>query len=346
MISEEIFGNAKLFTLKNQNGLEIKITNYGGVIASILVPLSPSKKIDVALGYSTQEGYMKAPSHAFFGALVGRFANRIKDGKFTLNGKNYSLAVNNGTNHLHGGKIGFDQANWNYQVNSTRTELSLTHRSPDGDENYPGNLDLRVVYRLSEENVLEIEYEARTDQATPINLTNHSYFNLEGEGNPSVLDHEIQIFASRFTPVHPNLIPTGELASVQKTPFDFLHPKKIGKEIDADHPQIQLARGYDHNYVVDSRKEKGLPLIARVKAPGSGIEMKVWSSEPGVQFYTGNFLEGQLIGKSGEKYGMRSGFCLETQHFPDSPNQPKFPNTILKPGEVFKSKTCYGFNSK
>ncbi len=347
MISESPFGFAKLFTFKNRSGMTVKITNYGGIITSLQIPCTSGKIIDVALGYSQLTDYTKASSHAFFGAIIGRFANRIAKGKFLLEGKWYRLATNNKKNHLHGGIKGFDQHLWDATaaVIEGVPTLTLTHFSPEEEENYPGNLHVKVIYRVLEKNTLEIEYQATTDRATPINLTNHTYFNLEGEGHPSILDHQLQLFAEQFTPINSNLIPTGEILSVQNSPFDFLQPKTIGKEIDTAAPQLQFAQGYDHNLILTQEKESnGLFKVAKVTAPTSGIQMEVRSSEPGVQFYSGNFLDGSLIGKSGNPYRFRSGFCLETQHYPDSPNQPHFPKTILRPGETFQSKTQYYFH--
>ena len=346
MITENPFGYAKLYTLENSNGMKVQITNYGGIITSLEVPSPSGKIIDIALGYRRLTDYTEASSNPYFGATIGRFGNRIAEGKFTLDGKPYSLAINNGVNHLHGGKKGFDQLLWKATpslIDEVPT-ITLNHLSPDGEENYPGNLQVTVTYRLLKCNTLEIEYRAVTDQATPINLTNHSYFNLEGEGHSSILEHELQLFADRFTPINSILIPTGEIRSVQKTPFDFLNSKNIGKEINAADQQLEFARGYDHNMILTQEKNSdGLSKVASVKAPYSGIQMEVSTTEPAVQFYTGNFLDGSLKGKQGKPYGFRSGFCLETQHYPDSPNQPQFPNTILRPNEIFQTKTRYHF---
>lgn len=326
--------------------MKVKITNYGGIITSLEFPSASGKELDLVLGYSQLKDYTEASSNPFFGAIIGRFGNRIADGKFTLNGKSYNLAINNGVNHLHGGKKGFDQRLWNAtpSVFNEIPTLTLTYLSPNGEENYPGNLEINVVYRLLKSNTLEIEYLAETDQSTPINLTNHTYFNLEGEGEPSILNHELQLFADRYTPINSNMIPTGEISSVRNTPFDFLHSKKIGVDINASHPQLELARGYDHNMILT--QEKGINelfKVASVKSAQTGIQMEISTSEPAVQFYTGNFLDGSLTGKQGKPYGFRSGFCLETQHYPDSPNHPEFPNTILRPNERFQSKTQYQF---
>jgi aldose 1-epimerase len=348
MISEQPFGDAKLFTLQNSNGMEARITNYGGIVTSLLVPTSSGKKIDVALGFSTLDDYIQFNHDPFFGALIGRFGNRIDEGKLTLDGVTYSLAINNPPNHLHGGPQGFDRVFWTPAISEEKgvPTLTLSYLSRDGEENYPGNLQVTVTYRLLESNTLEIDYFAETDKATPINLTNHTYFNLEGDGNPSILDHQIQIFADRYTPIHPTMIPTGSIDSVHGTPFDFLQPKVMGAEIDSDHPQIQNGLGYDHNFILTQEKDStGLFKVAKVTAPRSGITLEAWTTEPAVQFYTGNFLYKTVTGKQGKPYPLRSGFCLETQHYPDSPNQPQFPNTILRPGETFRSTTQYRLSS-
>ncbi|MES2309445.1 MAG: aldose epimerase family protein [Verrucomicrobiota bacterium] len=347
MISERPFGSARLFTLQNSKGMTVQITNYGGIITSIQVPSKSGQPLDVALGFSTLDEYPKDPLRPYFGAIIGRYGNRIAEGKFSLEGKTYSLAINNHSNHLHGGKMGFDQVLWEPSLteeNSIPT-LKLFYLSKDGEENYPGNLSVSVIYRLLESNTLEIEYHATCDQSTPLNLTNHTYFNLEGEGHPSVLDHQLQFFADHYTPVNSKIIPTGEIASVQGTPFDFLQPKSIGEEIESTHPQIQIGNGYDHNLVLSQEKDPtGLFKAARVFAPVSGIIMDVSTTEPAFQFYTANFLDGKQPGKQGKPYPARSAFCIETQHYPDSPNQPAFPNTILRPGEIYQSKTQYRFS--
>jgi aldose 1-epimerase len=291
----------------------------------------------VALGFDSLEPYLKG--HPFFGAIAGRYGNRIAKGRFALNGKTYSLAVNNGPNHLHGGVKGFDKHVWQAQVSGSNA-LVLTRRSPDGEEGYPGNLDVRITYTLTDRNELVVDYHATTDKPTPVNLTQHTYFNLAGQGD--ILGHEMAIEADRYTPVDSDLIPTGELAPVAGTPFDFRTPTAIGARIDASNPQIANGRGYDHNWVLN-RSGSGLQPAAHVFDPVSGRTLDVFTTEPGVQFYTGNFLDGTLTGKGGTVYRRRTGFCLETQHFPDSPNQPAFPSTILEPGREYRTQTVFRF---
>lgn len=329
-----------LYTLKNKNGLEAGIIDYGGIIVSLKTPDREGKFGDVVLGFDSLDGY--AGKHPYFGALIGRYGNRIAKGRFTLGGKEYTLAQNNGPNALHGGLKGFDKHIWHAEPASDgRQRLVLRHSSPDGDEGYPGMLNVAVTYTLTDEDELRIDYSATTDKATVINLTNHSYFNLAGAG--SILDHSLELAAARYTPVDSTLIPTGQLEPVAGTPFDFTKPERIGTGINADHPQIQAGGGYDHNFVLDG-KAGTLRRIARVSEPVSGRAMEVFTTQPGVQFYTGNFLDGTLKGKGGQVYEKRSGFCLETQHFPDSPNRPEFPSTVLSAGQEFTSTTIYKFS--
>ena len=348
-IKTEDFDQIQLFTLTNSSGVTIKITNYGAIVTSIVVPDRNGKMADIALGYNSLEGYTNAVNRPYFGAIVGRYGNRIAKGTFAIDGKSYSLAINNNPNHLHGGGIGFDKVVWNakiIQLNNTDA-LELTYLSKDMDEGYPGNLQIKVVYSLSSENVLTVDYNATTDKATPVNLTQHSYFNLKGEGEGTILDHELMLNAKQFVPIDAVSIPTGELASVVGTPFDFTSPKTIGRDIGDSHQQLKHGIGYDHTFVLDrSANASGMTLAARVYEPASGRTLEVETTEPGVQFYCGNFLDGRLIGKSGKPYVHRGGFCLETQHFPDSPNQPNFPSTILKPGETYKTKTAFKFSAK
>jgi aldose 1-epimerase len=338
--------DVKLYTLKNTNGVVAKITNYGGILTELHVPDKSGKNADVVLGYKTVDEYIKASP--YFGALIGRYGNRIAKGKFTLDGKEYTLATNNGPNHLHGGKVGFDKKVWNVEAaehhGDTGPMLKLSYSSADGEEGYPGKLDVVVTYTLTNDNALRIDYEAKTDKPTVLNLTNHSYFNLAGEGAPGdVLGHEMTINADHYLPVDATSIPTGEIAPVKGTPFDFTTPHTIGERIEQTPGKPY---GYDHNYILKGREkdtDHKLELAARVYEPNSGRVMECWTTEPGVQLYTGNYLDGSNVGKSGKPYKIRNAFCLETQHWPDSPNQPKFPSTTLRPGETFKSTTIYKF---
>src|SRR5271165_598442 len=330
-----------LYTLTNAHGVEIRAMNYGGIIVSIRVPDRKGQLGDIVLGHETLEGYI--PNPPYFGAIVGRYANRIANGTFTLDGKAYTLPKNDGPNTLHGGvDKTFNKVVWDGEPLKGKTGVAFSYLSKDGDEGFPGNLKVKVTYTLTDSNELVIDYEATTDKATPINLSQHSYFNLKGEGNGDILDHEIMINADRFTPVDKTLIPTGELRPVKGTPFDLTHPTKIGAHIDDSYDQIQLGHGYDHNFVLNAKPDQnGMKLAARVHESSSGRELEVWTTQPGVQFYTGNFLDGSVTGKQGHVYQRRNAFCLETQHYPDSPNHPDFPNTILKPGETFHEKTVF-----
>lgn len=338
----------KLYTLTNANGVELRAMNYGGIILSLRVPDRDGNVDDVVLGYETLDKYLD--ESPYFGAIVGRYANRIAGGRFTLNGKTYDLATNNGPNHLHGGTVGFDQRVWAARpfVGEHGAGIELSYTSPDGEEGYPGTLDTTVRYTLTDDNQLIVYYEATTTETTPVNLSQHTYFNLAGDGRRDVLDHRLTLNANRFTPVDATLIPTGELRPVAGTPFDFTAPTPIGARIDADHPQIAYGGGYDHNFVLD-RSEAGkdsLALAARVVEPQTGRVLTVHTTAPGVQLYTGNFLDGSLTGKDGAVYDRHYGFCLETQHFPDSPNQSTFPSTILQPGETYRSRTIFTFSTQ
>lgn len=335
----------KLFTLKNKHGMEAKIINFGGIVMSLKVPDRNEKFADVVLGFNDLDSYLKP--HPSFGTAIGRFGNRIAKGRFTLNGVEYKLAINNGENTLHGGIKGFDDVVWNAEaVKSTAgPAVRMTYLSKDGEEGYPGNLNVTMVYTITNTNELRIDYTATTDKDTVINLTHHSYFNLAGEGNGDILNHRLELNAARFTPTDAGSIPTGELRSVQGTPFNFLTPMAIGAHINDDDEQLKFGNGYDHNFVIDGRMGR-LRRAAAVSEPTSGRIMEVWTTEPGVQLYTGNFLDGTLIGKSGKPYERRSGFCLETQHYPDSPNKPNFPTTTLKKGAVYRSTTIYRFSAK
>ncbi len=329
-----------LYTLRNGKGIEATISNYGGRIVTLKVPDRNGNAADIVLGYDSLEPYTKP--NPFFGTLVGRYANRIANGEFTLNGKKYKLAVNNGPNSLHGGTLGFDKKAWVAAVSKDGQSLQLTYFSKDGEEGYPGNLTSVVTYSLDDDNALTIDYAATTDADTVLNLTNHSYFNLAGHGNGKILDHQLSIAADRFTPVNANLIPTGELKSVEGTPFDFRQPTAIGARIDSPDQQIQYGAGYDHNFVLNRAGDKPT-LAARITDPGSGRAMDVLTTQPGMQFYTANHINGDIAGKAGAIYHKRGAYCFETQHFPDSPNQPAFPTTVLKPGERFHQITMFRF---
>jgi len=335
----------EVYRLANGHGLELEAMTYGGIIRSIKVPDRSGTVADVVLGFDTPQGYLSDPPPPYFGALIGRYGNRIAKGHFTVDGQAYTLAINNAPNALHGGNKGFDKVLWTATPAKTGASLVLTRTSPSGEEGYPGTLQARVTYTLTERNELVIEYHATTDKATPVNLTQHSYFNLAGEGSGDILGHVLMIDADRFTPVDETLIPTGVLAPVANTPFDFRTPTAIGARINQDDPQLKNGKGYDHNWVLN-RKGSGLQLAARLADPKSGRMMEVRTTEPGLQFYSGNFLDGTITGKSGHKYGHRSGLCLETQHYPDSPNQSTFPSTILRPGQSYDSKTVFAFTAK
>jgi len=331
-----------IYTLTNSHGMEARITNYGGIVVSLKAPDKTGAMSDIVLGFDTLDGYVNNTS--YFGALIGRYGNRIGKARFNLDGHEYKLAANNGENSLHGCTRGFNRAVWTPRELSDGG-LELVYVSKDGEEGYPGNLRVRVTYHLTPANELKIEYEASTDKDTVLNLTNHSYFNLKGAGNGDILDHKMMINADRFTPVDAGLIPTGELRSVNGTPFDFRKPTAIGARINQDDEQLKLGKGYDHNWVLN-KSANSLSLAARVEEPTTGRVLEVHTTEPGVQFYTGNFLDGTAKGKGGKTYGFRSGFCLETQHFPDSPNKPSFPSTVLRPGQQFHSTTVYRFSAK
>jgi len=337
-------GAVELFTLTNTNGVQIRITNYGAIIVSIRVPDRNGKLDDVVLGYDTLEGYTASGNPRFFGAVVGRYGNRIANGRFTLDGKNYQLATNNGPNHLHGGVKGFDKVVWRAEPFKKDDSIGvvLEHTSPDGDEGYPGTLKARVTYTLNDRNELIVDYYATTDKPTPLNLTQHTYFNLAGDGKRDITDHIITIDADRYTPVDATMIPTGALTPVDSTPFDFRKPTRIGARIDADDEQIRYGLGYDHNFVLNRRTD-GLFHAVRLVDPASGRTLDISTTQPGLQFFTGNKLDGSITGKAGHVYNKRFGLCLETQHFPDSPNKANFPSTILRPDEKYNSRTVFAF---
>ena len=348
-VKTDDFDRIQLFTLKNKAGTEIKITNYGAILTSIRVADRNGKFADVALGYNGVEGYINAVDKPYFGAIVGRYGNRLAKGSFTLDGETYSLAKNNDPNHLHGGVVGFDKVVWDAKPIEGKnfSGLELSYLAKDREEGYPGNLACKVTYKLTDDNEIVMEYHATTDKATPVNLTNHTYFNLAGEGSGDILDHLVHLNADHYTPVDQTLIPTGEIAPVKETPFDFTIEKSIGKDINQVNDQLQFGRGYDHNFVLNKKgKADKMTLAATVYEQKSGRFLEVLTEEPGVQFYTGNFLDGRLTGKAGKPYLNRGGFCLETQHFPDSPNQPTFPSTILRPSENYSTKTIFRFSVK
>jgi len=335
-----------LYTLTNKKGMEVAITNFGGIVVSLKAPDRKGKFEDVVLGYDSIEGYLT--NKAFFGALIGRYGNRIAHGKFALNGTTYNLPKNDGDNTLHGGLEGFNKRLWAAKdVSTTKGQaLELTYVSADGEEGFPGKLSAKVVYTLNDQNELTIAYSATTDKDTVVNLTNHSYFNLAGQGNGDVLSHELMIKGEHITAVDQRLIPTGELRSVKETPFDFTHATAIGARINQDDPQLKVGKGYDHNWVLSDHGSPYPVLVAEAYEPKGGRVLQVLSTEPGVQFYSGNFLDGTITGKGGKVYNHRYGFCLETQHFPDSPNHPKFPSTTLKPGQTYSTTTIFKFSSR
>jgi aldose 1-epimerase len=345
-ITQAFFGTtpngeeASLYTLTNSNGMTVKISNFGGVITSILVPDVEGNFADVALGFDELTPYLK--DSPYLGALIGRFGNRIANGRFELNGQVFQLDTNDGSNHLHGGFVGFDKVVWTPVTFETtdKVGLRLSYLSPNGDQGYPGNLHVNVTYILTNDNEIVVDYLATTDQPTPVNLTQHSYFNLAAEGD--VLNHQVMIKADNFTPINANLIPLGESRAVEGGVFDFRSPKKIGEQINNNDEQLKFAGGYDHNFVLNKSAANALDLAARVVESGSGRVLEVYTEEPGVQFYSGNFLDGSLTGK-GKTYSIRTGFCLEPQHFPDAPNQPDFPSTILQPGDEYTTRTIFKF---
>lgn len=350
-ISQQSFGqladgtSTQLFILSNRQGMVVKISDFGGIITELHVPDKHGQLADVTLGFDHLAPYCNLSP--YFGALIGRFGNRIANGKFVLDGKLIALPCNDGANHLHGGVSGFHRVKWHASPFETEATvgLHLTYLSVDGEQGYPGNLSVTVGYELNDANELHVRYHAVTDQATPVNLTQHAYFNLAGisQQTDDILGHEMMINADATTPVTYSLIPTGSLAAVAGTPFDFRAPQSIGARIDDADEQLVHGKGYDHNYVLNKAFPKDLALAARVRDPVSGRVLELWTQEPGLQFYSGNFLDGSLTGK-GSNYGHRSGFCLEPQHYPDSPNQPAFPDTILRPGEIYSSHSVYRFS--
>ena len=335
--------NVQLFTLKNAQGTSVDIMDLGGVIVSLRTADATGNITDITTGFDHPQQYLSGSG--YMGAIVGRYANRIANGRFSLDGKQYSLAKNNGDNAIHGGLTGFDKKFWHTVTESKSSEasLSLTLVSKDGEEGYPGNLTAKVTYTLNDRDQLIIDYSATTDEATIVNLTQHAYFNLNGHGAGSVLDQEIMINADQYTPIDNESIPTGELASVEGTPLDFRTAKPIGVDINSNHEQIRHGSGFDHNFIISHVVEGELTLAASVLSPSTGRTLSVYTDQPGMQFYTGNFLNGTLIGKEGAVYARRNAFCLETQHYPDSPNKPNFPSTILRPGEQYATRTVFEF---
>jgi aldose 1-epimerase len=331
----------EVFTLKNKKGMEARITNFGGIVVSLTAPDKNGKFDDVVLGFDNLEDYEKPGP--YFGALIGRYANRIAGGKFKLGGKQYQVTVNDPPNMLHGGKVGFDKRVWRI-VRTGAQAVHLQYVSKNGEEGFPGTLTVDVTYTLDDNNELKIDYLATTDKPTVVNLSNHSYFNLKGQGEGDILDHEIQFHASNYTPVDEHLIPNGKIAPVAGTPLDFTKSTSIGKRVDDANPQMKIGLGYDHNYVIDGGG-KSLTRAVRVHEPKSGRILEVLTTEPGIQFYSGNHMEGEIHGKAGKIYKFRNGFCLEAQHYPDSPNHPNFPTTELKPGEKYQQTTIYRFST-
>lgn len=329
-----------LYILKNKNGVQAAVTNYGGHLVGVLVPDKTGKLTDVAIGFDDIDGYKKALSN-YYGATIGRYGNRIAKGHFVLAGKRYDLFINNKPNTLHGGKVGFNDVVWDATQINDHT-ISLTYLSKDMEEGYPGNLKCRVTYELTDDNAIKISYEATTDKATIVNLTNHSYFNLNGIGSGTILNHVVQLKAAHYTPIDSTSIPTGEIAPVAGTPFDFGKPTGIGTRIDTTDVQLKNGKGYDHNFVLD--KHDITTPVATVTGDKSGIKMEIFTTEPGLQFYSGNFMDGSNTIHGGQKDDHRTGFAMETQHYPDSPNRPQFPSTELKPGETYKTQTIYKFS--
>ncbi|WP_198683121.1 aldose epimerase family protein [Peristeroidobacter agariperforans] len=349
-ISKAAFGTlpdgtaVDLFTMVNANGMEVRATNYGGIITALLVPDGAGKATDITLGLKSFDDYVKNPP--YFGAIIGRYGNRIAKGQFKIDDQTYKLPKNDGPNTLHGGVKGFDKVVWQAEPFEKEDSVGVifTYTSKDGEEGFPGNLQTRVTYTLTDKNELSFDYHATTDKPTVVNLTQHAYFNLAGDGNGDVLGHEFTIYADGYTPVNKQLIPTGKIAPVTDTPFDFRNKVKLADRVNADNEQIKFGQGIDHNFVLKKKDPKALTLAARVSEPTTRRVMEVHTTEPGVQFYTGNFLDDTLAAKAGKPYAKHSGFCLETQHFPDSPNQPEFPSTVLRPGEEYNSRTVYTFS--
>ncbi len=332
-----------LYILKNHNGMDAGITNYGGRLVSLMVPDKSGNMTDVVVGFKSVDDYVNS-TEPYFGATIGRYGNRIAKGKFSLDGKQYTLFTNNGANTLHGGKKGYQAVVWDANKLNDST-LELTYLSKDMEEGFPGNLNIKVTYSLTGDNGFKAEYEATTDKKTVVNLTNHAFFNLNGEGSGTILNHTVQIYAEKYNPVDTGLIPTGQLAPVRGTPFDFTTTTTIGERIEADNEQLKNSKGYDHNFILNGTKENGLTHAATVTGDKSGIVMNVYTQEPGLQFYSGNFMQSKNTFKGGTTDDLRTAFAMETQHYPDSPNQPSFPSTVLKPGDVYKTTSIYVFST-
>lgn len=332
----------ELYTLTNAKHAEAKFTNYGGRLVSLLIPDQKGDLVDVVVGLNSVKGYQNA-TEPYFGATIGRYGNRIAKGKFKIDNNEYTLFANNGPNTLHGGKKGFQYVVWDAKQPNQHT-LELSYLSNDGEEGFPGNLKVKVVYTLTDDNELKMDYEATTDKNTVVNLTNHAFFNLNGEGSGDILKHSLQIFGDSYLPVDSTLIPTGKIVQVAGTPFDFRQPQPIGARINDKNEQLVFGKGYDHNYVLNKTKALGMYHAAKVKGDKTGIVMDIYTQEPGLQFYSGNFMQSKNTFKSGVKDDFRTAFCLETQHFPDSPNQPNFPSTLLKPGQVYQTTSVYKFS--
>jgi aldose 1-epimerase len=341
----------ELYTLTNSKGVEMKVTNYGGIVTSLKVPDKAGQMGDIVLGFNDVEGYCSPvflKANPYFGAIIGRYGNRIGGAKFTLDGKECTLAANNGPNNLHGGPMGFHKQIWDAKEIKGKTSagIEFTYISKDGEEGFPGTMTTKVTYTLTNNNEFRIDYKATTDKPTICNLTHHSYFNLSGEGSGDILGTEIKLNCSKYTPVDSTLITTGEIVDVKGTPFDFRKSTVIGARVNDSNEQLKFGKGYDHNWVIDRKGQKGLVLAATAYDPTSGRSMDVLTTEPGIQMYVGNFLDGTLVGKAGKPYNFRSGFCLETQHYPDSPNKPKWPSVTLRPGKTYKTTTVYKFYTK
>ncbi|RZK81924.1 MAG: galactose mutarotase [Pedobacter sp.] len=340
---KEIDGKkTNLYILRNKNNVQAAFTNYGGRIVSLLVPDSAGNLVDVVVGFDSVEGFEKS-TEPYFGATIGRYGNRLAKGKFKLDGKEYTVFTNNGQNALHGGKKGYQYVVWDAKQLNDHT-LELTYLSKDMEEGFPGNLNIKVTYSLTDDDELKMDYEATTDKNTVINLTNHAFFNLNGEGSGSILKHKLQIYADQFTPVDTTLIPLGKNIPVKDTPFDFTTAKTIGERIDTANDQLKAGAGYDHNYVLNGTKGLGMTHAATVKGDKSGVIMDIYTQEPGLQFYSGNFMQSKNTFKGGSKDDFRTALALETQHFPDSPNQPSFPSTVLTPGKTYKTTSIYKFS--